>query len=188
MDHRRLVSRLRRQAPLIIQEWMGSTLIERKEARRHLEAQGVPVPLGAGMVTVGPHTIRQVNLFAHKIALGLYFKHFGEGLPAGGRVQATWWTKEDVVAKGLPPVAAMLPKLQSASQGKWTSAGTFEYRYDMNPNEHLFGFLARFRRRFFVFGVVVRDGTRLPEDDGDWIAPGDLLQAASVAPRFAERH
>jgi hypothetical protein len=68
-DHRKLVNQVRRQAPNIVEEWIQP--IDRIEARAHLENHGVVVPTDAGMVSIGPLTIQQLNQFAHK-----FYWHF----------------------------------------------------------------------------------------------------------------
>jgi hypothetical protein len=55
----------------------------------HLRKHGVQAPADAGLVFIGPLTIRQLNLFAHKVALALYFEHFKVPLPEIGRFRAT---------------------------------------------------------------------------------------------------
>ena len=83
-DHKRLVARIHKQAPALIDEWIVSSGVKKKKARQHLREHGIPVPHDAGIVAIGPETIRQLNLFAHKAVLALYFEHFRKPLPAGG--------------------------------------------------------------------------------------------------------
>src|SRR5664279_3834943 len=97
----------------------------------------------AGLVTIGPNTIRQLNIFAHKATLCLYFEHFKQPLPNSGKVSAHWRTKEDFSKDGVPPVLLeIFPKYATLIQGSWNSAETFEYHYDLNGKDGLFGCLA----------------------------------------------
>jgi len=79
-DHRRLVGGIRNNYPELIAEWVGLNLLDRLQARQHLLKQGVPVPANAALASIGPLTIRQMNLFSHKAILGLYFEHFRKPL------------------------------------------------------------------------------------------------------------
>jgi hypothetical protein len=190
LDHRKLSARGRRQAPELIEEWtsLRNDPIKRAGARRHLIEHGVPVPDDAGLTTVGPLTIRQLNLFAHKAILALYFEHFRRPLSNAGRFCAFWRSKEDFVRDGIPSIFfEMLPKYGTLIQGHWNERETFEYRHDINVDEGLFGCFARFRQGFFVFGFAATNASVLPPDDLDWIKPSELL-ALPDNPRFVRKH
>src|SRR5258708_3071569 len=74
-DHTKLVAQIKRQAPELVQEWLSvDTPSQQLKARAHLERHGVSAPLGAKFTTIGPLTIRQLNVFSHKAALALYFR------------------------------------------------------------------------------------------------------------------
>jgi hypothetical protein len=53
---------------------------------QHLINHGVHVPLDAGIATIGPLSVGQLNLFAHKVVLALHFAHFRRGLSADGNL------------------------------------------------------------------------------------------------------
>ena len=78
LDHGRLVARARTQAPDLLDEWRSLDTPGTDNARRHLIEHGVPVPSDAGIGVIGPLTTRQLNLFAHKAVLALYFEHFSD--------------------------------------------------------------------------------------------------------------
>jgi hypothetical protein len=145
-------------------------------------------PADAGVAAIGPLTIRQLNLFSHKVVLGLYFEHFRELLPDTGRVCAYWRTKEDIPKGGLPPVLfEMMNQYGTLEQGKWNAREVFEYRFDVNENDGLFACLARLRGGLFVTGFAVKDAKAVVADDGpDWIVPSDLLGMISD-PLFEKR-
>lgn len=65
--HSKLSSQFKIQAPELVRQWLS----------------------------VGPLTIRQLNVFSHKATLALYFEHFKQPLSNLGRVQAMWSTKKD---------------------------------------------------------------------------------------------
>ncbi|MEA2818861.1 MAG: hypothetical protein QOJ86_865 [Bradyrhizobium sp.] len=176
-DHSRLANQVRIQAPELIAEWTKLDQFDRKGALDHLRRYGVSVPDDAGLVAVGRHTIKQLNIFAHKAALCLYFEHFKKPLPNSGRVSAHFRTKEDFSNGGLPPeLLEILPKYGTMMQGKWNSAETFEYRYDLNEKDGLFGCLARLRTGLFVAGFAIPDAELMTEEFGnDWIRPIELL-------------
>lgn len=145
------------------------------------------MPPDAGVATIGQLTVPQLNLFAHKAVLALYFEHFRRGLSNAGRLCAFWRSKEDFAQGGIPGAfLELLPAYASIAQGRWNERQTFEYRYATNQVEGLFGCLARFRR-LVVFGFAVQDAGSLPADDMDWIAPTDLLSIL-VSPRFRKKH
>jgi hypothetical protein len=186
-DHARLAARVRRQAPELIADWTSLDEAEWGKARLHLVNHGVAVPADAGIATIGPLTIRQLNLFAHKVVLALYFEHFRRPLSNTGRVCAFWRTKEDFARDGIPKIFfELLPDYATLVQGQWNEHETFEYRHARNVEEGLFGCFARFRRGLFVFGFAAADATVLPPDDVDWIKPSDLLSLLD-SPRFRKK-
>ena len=174
-DHSGLVRRLRKQAPEIYEEWTNSG-VDRERGRKHLLEQGVHVPDDAGLISIGARTIRELNLFAHKLALGLYFEHFTAPLPMEGRFCAFWRSKEDYQQQRFPrQVLAMMPDHEFLRQGAWHTQETFEYRSGINAEEGAFAFAARLRAGLFVVGFALRDGRTAPSDDDGWISPSGLL-------------
>ena len=189
-DHTRLSNQVCRQAPKLLEEWttLRTDASKRAEARQHLIEQRIPVPHDAGLATVGPLTVRQLNLFAHKVILALYFEHFHRALTDAGRFCAFWRSKEDFIPKGIPPILfEMFSKNATLAQGRWNERETFEYQHEVNADEGLFGCLARFRWGFFVFGFAVAEAAVLPPGDVDWIKPSELLPLLGN-PRFAKKH
>lgn len=129
-------------------------------------------------MSIGKLSIRYLNLFAYKVALGLYFEHFKTPLPNSGLVSAIWRTKEDFAKLGFPKeLLEIFPKHSALRQGRWDTAKDFEYRFDLNEVDGLFGCLARFRAGLYITGFAVRDANILPPDSkgGDWIKPIELL-------------
>lgn len=187
-DHRRLAARLRKQSPEIVEEWTkdaGPSL--NRKGRIHLRSFGVPVPDDASIVTIGPRTIRQLNLFAHKATLALYFEHFRQPLPVSGAYCAFWKTKEDFGQQGIPQsLLEMLPQYGTLIQGRWDESQTFEYRHAVNAEGGFFGFFARLRRGLFISGFAVADVALLPEPDDEWLKPGNLLSLLEN-PRFERK-
>jgi len=177
-DHRRLVAQVRIQAPELIDEWtkIGHPL-ERERAREHLRNYGVAVPRDAGVATIGPITISQLNLFSHKAVLALHFEHSRKPLPVTGVISAYWKTKEDFLPTGIPEqLLDLLPGYGTLVQGRWEERETFEYRHASNDGQGIFGCFARLRRGLFVVGFTVLDPAVLPpDDDGNWVNPADPL-------------
>jgi hypothetical protein len=64
-DHTKLAAQIKKQAPELVAEWMKLDTDDRAKARRHLLKHGVDVPPDAGIATLGPLSIYQLNLFAH---------------------------------------------------------------------------------------------------------------------------
>jgi hypothetical protein len=187
-DHHRLISQVRKQAAELLQEWTKP--IDRESVRAHLEAHGVQVPPDAGMASIGPLTIRQLNLFAYKFALAIYFEKFRECLPETGRVSGFWRTKEDFGRQGIPPkLLAMMTQYGTLEQGKWNTREIFEYRFETNRDDGLLACLGRFRGNLFVTGLATRDASLLPKDeasDWTWIRPSELLKISNE-PKFEKR-
>ncbi len=184
VDHSKLSRQIKIQAPELIAEWTSAKGVRRKKARRHLTNAGFVLPDDAAIVMVGPKTVRQLNVFAHKVVLALYWQHFKTHLTNEGRIAAYWRTKEDF-ARGIPSgLLEMMPQYGDVSQGRWKTSDVFEYRYDTGPNGIL-GFIARFRTGLFVTGFAVESFGAVTEEMGeDWIAPRDLLAAN---PQFEKR-
>jgi hypothetical protein len=178
-DHSKLATQIKRQAPQVILEWNAiNDPFEQQRARRHLERHGVAVPSDASTVSIGPLTIRQLNIFAHKAAVALYFEHFRKPLASNGRVHAIWRTKEDF-AFGVPQeLINLLPGYATMIQGSWNLSDVFEYKYATNDADGLFGCFVRFRRGLFVLGFAISDEgalQRATRVSGDWIGPGGIL-------------
>jgi hypothetical protein len=176
-DHNRLANQVRLQAPELIDEWTKTHRLDRKGTVDYLRRYGVRVPDDASLISVGPHTIRQLNIFAHKAALCLHFEQFKGPLSNEGRVSALWRTKEDFSNGGVPSeLLEILPRYGTLMQGKWNSAETFEYRFEFNEKDGLFGCLARLRTGLFIAGFTIRDSELLTQELGsDWIRPNELL-------------
>jgi hypothetical protein len=188
-DHLRLVEGIKKSHPKIAAEWNSLSLLDRLKAKRDFQRDGVVVPANAGLVRIGSLTIRQLNLFSHKMVLGLYFEHFRKPLPNTGRVCAYWRTKEDLPRGGVPPMLLeMMNQYGTLEQGKWKASEVFEYRFERNEKEGLFAFLARLRGSLYIAGFAIEDANAISQDDGpDWIIPSDLLQMLND-PRFERRH
>jgi hypothetical protein len=190
VDHTKLSAQMKLQAPELVREWLSvDTPSQQIRARAHLARNGVNAPAGAKFTTIGPLTIRQLNIFAHKATLALYFEHFKQPLKNTGRVQAIWKTKEDFYERGIPPeLLSLMERYGTLTQGKWDASETFEYRYDLHAIDGLFGCFARFRQGFFVLGFAVADAKTLtdnPDIDGEWIGPRGLL---GENPHFSKKH
>jgi len=186
VDHLALVHRIRKQAPELPKEWIKP--VNRAEVRARLEKHGAFVPADAGMASIGPGTIRQLNLFAYKFVLGLYFEHFQKLLPEAGLVAGFW--QEDFGRAGIPPMLVeMMNRYGTLEQGKWNTHDVFEYRYETNERDGLFACLGRFRGNLFASGFAVRDGAALPANEGKdwvWIHPSGLLSILTE-PKFENR-
>jgi hypothetical protein len=183
-DHQRLVRRVRTHHPNIFEEWTSP--LDRAKARQHLLEHGVSVPVDAGLITVGENTIRQLNIFAHKVVLGLYFNQAKDLLTDEGRISALWRSKEDF-AKGVPPeLLDMMQQYGTPEQGKWSAHETFEYRFAENKADGLFMCLARFRGGLYTAGFAAQNAAQLPQDDLDWIKPSSLL-GMIASPQFAKK-
>jgi hypothetical protein len=184
-DHARLAKRIKRANPEIVKEWLDHSPTDELKARQHLLRHGVAIPPNAEIASVGPATVAQLNMFAHKAVLALYFHHFRQPLPNDGSVFATWRTKEDFHS-GIPQVLLdLLPGYGTLQQGKWSERETFEYRHASNHEEGVFGCLARFRRGFYVYGFAVADDALLAgkASEMSWIRPCQLLNVPQLLSR-----
>ena len=145
-----------------------------------MERNGVPVPRIASFITMGPETVRMLNLFAHKVVLCLHFEHFEQHLTNDGRVAAFWRTKEDF-ARGVPKILLeMMREYGTLEQGKWNVSEAFEYRYSINKPGGIFACLARFRDNLFVTGFTAPSAAVAADVDAAWLRPCDLLNTAQT--------
>jgi hypothetical protein len=147
-----------------------------------------PVPYDAGIATIGPETIRQLNLFAHKAVLALYFEHFRKPLPISGGLCAFWKTKEDFARDGISPyILQIMPDYGTLVQGQWSARETFEYRHAINAKDGLFACLAKLRKGLFVTGFAATDANILSSDEiADWLHP-DAPKTLLELPRFLKK-
>ncbi len=182
-DHKRLAAGVGISNPELIAEWTKLNEAERLRAKLEHNA-----PANSTVAAIGPLTIRQLNLFSHKVVLGLYFEHFREVLPDAGRVCAYWRSKEDIAKGGLPPILfEMMNRYGTLEQGKWNTREIFEYRFEVNEDDGLFACLARLRGALFVTGFAVKDAQAVVADEAsDWIAPSGLL-GILTDPSFEKR-
>jgi hypothetical protein len=178
-DHSRLVRQVKIQAPELLDEWtaINANPSDRKGAIDHLRSYGVAVPDDAGVASIGKQTIKQLNIFAHKAALCLYFEQARTPLPNAGLVSAHWRSKEDFSKEGVPALfAEIFPDVAALVQGQWDTSETFQYRYALNNENGLFGCLARLRTGLYTAGFAVRDTAGLQDAlEGEWIRPNQLL-------------
>jgi hypothetical protein len=185
-DHHKLIGQVRMHHPEIYAEWTSQLdFLSRLKKLQHLEKQGVQVPKDAGLVTIGPETIRQLNLFSHKVVLALYFDKFQKPLSDSGRISAYWRTKEDFAKEGVPrELLEMMQHYGTLEQGKWSVQEAFEYRFNFNEAEGLYMCLARFRGGLFTTGFAISDEAILEDEKNaamfaddklDWIKPSELL-------------
>jgi hypothetical protein len=174
--------------PELIAEWTSQNASERLEAKRHLESYGVHVPIAAGIAAIGPLTIRQLNLFSHKVVLGLYFEHFRRPLSNRGGVCSYWRSKEDFAKGGIPStLLEIMRRYGTLEQGRWNAREIFEYRFELNEKDALFACLARLRGGLYVVGFTVENTDVLQSDlESDWIVPSGLLDMMSN-PLFEKR-
>jgi hypothetical protein len=189
-DHKRLAKGIRNSHPKIVEEWTGMSLLDQLKAKRGFKKDGIAVPPNARLMSIGPLTIRQLNLFAHKAVLGLYFDQFRKPLPNAGRICAYWRSKEDVLRGGVPSMLLeMMTQYGTLEQGKWNASEVFEYKFARNENDGLFAFLARARNAFYIGGFAVEDASVIQADENalDWLIPSDLLQMLDDQ-RFDKRH
>lgn len=179
-DHSKLVRQVKIQAPNLLDEWtsLSRDRSSREKAIEHLRSYGVPVPDDAGIASIGKQTIKQLNIFAHKAVLCLYFERIKAPLSNAGLVSAFWRSKEDFAKEGVPAIFfELLPDYATLIQGSWNASETFEYRSAVNNQDGLFGCLARFRTGLYVAGFAVADASRLTAPaDSDWIKPSQLLE------------
>ena len=186
-DHTRLIARVRKIHPDFINEWTKLDAAERTKARVHLQNHGVQVPADAGIASIGPLTIKQLNLFAHKVVLALYFEHFRTPVPNNGAISAYWRSKEDFAKDGIPQVLLdIMRQYGTLEQGKWNAREIFEYRYETNAKDGLFMCLARLRGSLFITGFAVSELASVADDGFDWVKPTDLLGMLNH-PRFEKK-
>jgi len=182
IDHKKLIAQVHRQDPDLWGEWkkLNADPREKEQARHRLIQYGVPVPQDAGLWTIGPLTIRQLNLFAYEAVLALFFEHVQQPLPITGRVCAYWKSKEDFARGGIPRfLLDMLPEYGTLVQGRWNERETFEYRHA--ANDGFFGCIAKLRRGLFITGFAATDKSVFRPDDGiDCIIPTNPATAPSM--------
>jgi hypothetical protein len=187
-DHTKLIHQARIQAPELVKEWQGAGAVGIETARNHLRRFGVNVPRDAGIATYGPLTIRQLNLFAHKATLAAYFESFKEPLPLSGGVLAFWRSKEDFALAGVPSeLLEMFPEYRSLFQGNWDTKQIFEYRFNLNRGEGLFGLVAKFRDGIFTIGFAVSDLSSGVSGADEWVRPSDP-ETVINSPRYQRKN
>lgn len=186
-DHPRLVKSIRSNHPDLIEEWTKLDWIGKMRARLHLMQHGIAVPADAGVATIGPLTIKLLNLFAHKVVLALYFEHFRTHLPDVGGISAYWRSKEDFAKDGIPnELLKLMQRYGTLEQGKWNTREIFEYRYELNESEGLFACLARLRGGLYIVGFATADRSATRDEFNDWLKPTDLLSILEN-PRYEKR-
>lgn len=189
-DQIKLFSRARQQAPTLFAEWtegLDWPGVRKKKERLRLRQLGVPVPHDACLVTFSTETIKQLNLFAHKAVLALYFEHFQEPLPLAGGVYARFKTKEDFASNGIPEeLFQILPRYKTIQQGRWNERETFEYRFDINKSDGLFGCLIKLRKSLYIVGFAATNAANLGAEINGVIHPDDPKKLLNI-PWFREK-
>jgi hypothetical protein len=171
-----------------MQEWTHPHRIGRAEGRNHLRRQGVQIPDDAAIITIGPATVLQLNIFAHKAVLALYFEHFRKPLPIDGSVCAFWRGKEDFSPNGVPKeIIEMLPRYGTLVQRSWNESETFEYRYDANEEKGIFGCITKLRRGLFTIGFAISNSNELEDDVAEWVHPASPIALLDL-PRYQRKN
>lgn len=154
-DSRKLARAIRNNCGELISEWLISGVAQ-KRAKKNFMSRGVPIDDELKVIRYGPKTRRHLDIFAHKLTLAMYHKFALKPLSQTGLFEAFIVPKENVAANGLPQhIMEMFGPVLTLSQGNWETSEQFQFRHTYNSTEGAFGFVARIRTGFFVFGFVV---------------------------------
>ena len=84
----------------------------------------------------------------------------------------------------------MLPRYGTLMQGEWNARETFEYRYDLNIEEGIFGCVAKLRQGLFMMGFAVDNVENVrgvDPDFSDWVNPVDVSVLLGL-PRYGKKN
>jgi hypothetical protein len=78
----------------------------------------------------GPLTKGYLDVFSAKLGMALYRQHIGERLPTEGAVESIWFLNAGLSQHSLERMVSIMPGRDRLVQGKKTSQGQFDYRYN----------------------------------------------------------
>lgn len=104
--------------------------------------------------------------FSRRLACALYYKEVGHPVPLDYRIATAWVQIKDQRARMLEEVNELLPQTTLANRRNTNIGDQFEYRWSYEP-EKVFAFIAKFRKSFYLQGVVVEPSFD-PAQTGHW--------------------
>lgn len=104
----------------------------------------------------GPLIKRYLSVFAAKIAMALYREHVGSALPLDGAVYTMHFLNAGLAQDQADSMLSIMPAFGRMEQGRNTSAGQFEYRYNCD-NRSLLAALVSFHHNLHVMLIATSD-------------------------------
>lgn len=147
----RLLPALDRYAPGVRAEMVRS-----KQKRRWLwTPQGLIEP-HVELEADGPILAAHLSVFAAKLAMALYREHIGEPLPLDGAVYTTHFLNSGLNQAQADAMLGIMPIAGQLQQGRKSSAGQFEYRYNCD-NRTIIAALASLHHNLHVLLFATSD-------------------------------
>jgi hypothetical protein len=146
-------------------EMFRKMMLGANEARRANRALGLrPGPgqtlQGAPLVNVTDEMREAIDVFAGKLAKGVYYMHTGRIFPNDGCLVLCWFTNTDLLRNGKYPMFEILKDVGGDAPRLVRSAkylnDQFEYKLSLSDEKHILALQARFGNAFgiIVFGAV----------------------------------
>lgn len=126
----------------------------------------------------GPLTQAYLDVFSAKLGMALYFEHTGTRLPDDGGIETYWYLNAGLTQKTAEAWVRMMPGVDRLRQGKKTSRGQFDYRYN-SDNKSIVAALAGFHTGLHVAFIATSDPntygfpTKMPHSA--FTQPGQLM-------------
>ncbi len=93
--------------------------------------------------------------FARKLTCALYYKHIGTPLPLEYYISTfVFFYSQKNAEEPVRKLNEVLPNYTRTGRVNTDIGDQFHYRYGVNNDEDLFGFMAQFSRSFFVVGAA----------------------------------
>jgi uncharacterized membrane protein len=104
----------------------------------------------------GPILRNHLIVFAAKLGMALYREHVGEPLPLDGAVYSMHFLNAGLSQQTADAMLRIMPIFGRLEQGRKTSEGQFEYRYNCD-NKSILAAFAHFHNNLFVNVIATAD-------------------------------
>ncbi|MEL7680115.1 hypothetical protein AAG602_02990 [Citromicrobium bathyomarinum] len=161
-------------APGVVRELLGD---DRAEEALYQLPSGLLVPVVR--TEAGPISQKLLAVWSLKLSMALFAEHVGKPLPLTGGAFGMWFLNAGLAQETAEGFLKILPIAATLSQGKKTSSGQFDYRYN-SDGKSIVAALAHFHNNIHFFVLAFEDPEKygFPKNGlshGIFARPGELI-------------
>ena len=144
-------------------------LLSANEKRRMLRLYNIAKPPGIAygelpILRFTPLIHRAVERVSRKLILALHYRHSGQIVPSDAWVQVLWRTNVHRIANDFPEeIFGVFHGRVELRRDRKSLGDQFDYQFGVSDDGQLGGYIAAFRKVFFVIRLVVFDASQMNE-------------------------